>query len=78
MPQEAQPKESTRLDILQPLKETIDKDKKKRRKELLAPLDVKEFFVDGTLVINKKACKGLECKLCIKACPASAVLESWK
>lgn len=76
MPKETEPKESAPVDIFQLLRETIDKDKKKRRKDLLAPLDVKEFFVDGTVVINKRACRGLECKLCIKACPTNALY--WK
>lgn len=76
MSKETKPKESSSLDIFQLLRETTAKDKKKRRKELLAPLDVKEFFVDGTVVINKRVCKGVECKLCIKACPTNALY--WK
>src|SRR3989304_8102850 len=76
MSKETMPKESSSIDIFQLLRETTDKDKKKRRKELLAPLDVKEFFVEGIVVINKTTCKGVECRLCIKACPTNALY--WK
>ncbi len=76
MSKETKPKESLSVDIFQLLRETTDKDKKKRREELLAPLDVKEFFIDGVVIINKRTCKGVECKLCIKACPTNALY--WK
>lgn len=56
--------------------ETSEKERKKRREELLAPLGVKEFFVDGSITIDKRTCKGVECKLCIKACPTNALF--WK
>jgi ferredoxin len=47
--------------------------KKKRREELLASVGVKSFFVDGKISIDKRTCWGLECKLCIKACPTNAL-----
>ena len=53
-----------------------DKERKKRRQELLAPTGMKEFFKEGTLNINKHTCLGLQCKLCIKACPTNALY--WK
>jgi len=53
-----------------------EKEKKKRREELLALLGVKEFFVEGSITVNKRTCKGVECKLCIKACPTNALF--WK
>lgn len=64
------------VNIFQILTETAEKEKKKRREELLAPLGVKEFFVGGKISIDKRTCKGVECKLCIKACPTSALF--WK
>lgn len=64
------------LDIFKALTETAEKAKKKRRQELLASLGVKEFFVEGKVAINKRTCKGVECKLCIKACPTNALY--WK
>ncbi|MEM3153901.1 MAG: hypothetical protein QW629_04220 [Candidatus Bathyarchaeia archaeon] len=63
-------------DIFSLLVETSEKEKRKRREELLAPLGVKEYFVDGSITIDKRTCKGVECKLCIKACPTNALF--WK
>lgn len=63
-------------DIFGLLVETSEKEKRKRREELLAPLGVKEFFVSGSITIDKRTCKGVECKLCIKACPTNALF--WK
>lgn len=61
------------FDILDLLTETTKKEKKKQREELLAPLGVKEFFTEGSISINKRTCQGVECKLCIKACPTNAL-----
>lgn len=63
-------------DIFSLLVETSEREKRRRREELLAPLGVKEFFVSGTITIDKRTCKGVECKLCIKACPTNALF--WK
>jgi len=76
MPKETKPSDSSRSDIFQLLTATTEQEKKKRREGLLQPLNIREFFVDGSLTINKRICKGLECKLCIKACPTSALF--WK
>jgi ferredoxin len=73
------PKESEKtssMDIFQLLTETAEKAKRKRREELLKPLGVKEFFEEGSININKRTCQGVECKLCIKACPTNALF--WK
>ena len=64
---------SSSLDIFQLLAETTEREKKKRREELLAPLGIKEFFVEGCITINKRTCQGVECKLCIEACPTNAL-----
>lgn len=69
-------KETSSADIFQLLVETTEKEKQKRREELLAPLGITEFFVKGRITINKRICKGVECKLCIKACPTNALF--WK
>jgi len=50
--------------------------KKKRRKELLEPTGVKELFKEGNISINKYTCEGVQCKLCVKACPTNALY--WK
>jgi len=47
--------------------------KKKRRQELLEPTGVKELFKEGSININKFTCAGVQCKLCVKACPTSAL-----
>jgi ferredoxin len=49
---------------------------KRLRKKLLSSLGVKDFFVEGSIVISGKTCQGIECKLCIKACPTNALY--WK
>lgn len=76
MPKKRQPRGPPTPDIFQILMETEEKVRKKRREELLAPLGVKEFFVEGSITIDKRTCKGVECKLCIKACPTNALF--WK
>jgi NAD-dependent dihydropyrimidine dehydrogenase PreA subunit len=69
-------KGNSSADIFQLLVETTEKEKQKRREELLAPLGITEFFAKGRITINKRICKGIECKLCIKACPTNALF--WK
>lgn len=76
MPKENNLKKSTRTNMFQLLMEETEKEKKKRRNELIAPLGIKEFFTEGKITINKRTCRGLECKLCIKACPTNALY--WK
>src|SRR3990170_359680 len=51
-------------------------ERKKRRQELLASSKMKEFFEEGKIRINKWTCHGIECNLCVKACPTSALY--WK
>jgi Fe-S-cluster-containing hydrogenase component 2 len=63
-------------DIFRLLTAEKEKEKRKRKEELLAPLGIKEFFAEGSITINKRTCQGVECKLCIKACPTDALF--WK
>ncbi|MGQ9624769.1 MAG: hypothetical protein ACUVT9_05300 [Candidatus Bathycorpusculaceae bacterium] len=65
--------ENPSADIFQLLVETTEEERKKRRDELLAPLGITEFFVKGKVTIDKRICKGVECKLCIKTCPTNAL-----
>jgi ferredoxin len=76
MPKDKNSKGSAGTDIFQLLMETSEKERKKRREDMLKPLGVKDFFVDGAITINKRTCRGVECKLCIKACPTNALF--WK
>jgi ferredoxin len=70
------PQESSNVDIFDLLSDNEEKAKKKRREELLASSGVKEFFAEGSISVDKRTCWGLECKLCIKACPTNALY--WK
>jgi len=66
-------KKSSNIDIFGMLSEESEEKKKSQRKELLSSTGVKEFFVAGNISINKRTCWGIECKLCIDACPTSAL-----
>ena len=69
-------KSPSNIDMFDMLTSSGEKAKKKRREELLASTGVKEFFAEGSISVNKRTCQGLECKLCIKACPTNALY--WK
>ena len=61
------------IDIYQLLQETSEKRKEEKRTQLLKSIGVKEYFVEGSIRINKKTCEGVECKLCIEDCPTHAL-----
>jgi NAD-dependent dihydropyrimidine dehydrogenase PreA subunit len=70
------PKESaSNVDIFN-LLGAEEKENKKRREELLAACGVEDLFKEGKITINKHTCLGVQCKLCIKACPTNALY--WK
>jgi Fe-S-cluster-containing hydrogenase component 2 len=64
------------IDIYGRLLEASKRKKRKERAQLLQSIGVKEFFEEGNIKIDMKTCKGVECKLCIKACPTNALY--WK
>ena len=64
---------SSSIDIFGMLSENKEKNIKSQRKELLSSSGVKDLFKEGDISINKRTCWGLECKLCIKACPTNAL-----
>jgi len=70
------PEDSSGADIFQLLSEASEKKRKERRAQLLQPLGIKEFFEEGSISIDKRTCKGVECKLCIEICPTNALY--WK
>jgi len=51
-------------------------ERRQRRKELIEPTGVKEFFKDGKISINRFICEGVQCKACIKVCPTNALYWS--
>lgn len=53
-----------------------EKEKKKLREEILTLLGTREFFAEGSITIDRRICQGIECRLCIKACPTNAIF--WK
>jgi len=73
MPKQSKPRE---IDAFQILSKTADKTRRKQREELLASVGVKDFFVGGGISIDTKTCRGIECRLCLKACPTNALF--WK
>ncbi|KON32519.1 hypothetical protein AC477_02890 [miscellaneous Crenarchaeota group-1 archaeon SG8-32-1] len=57
-------------------KEKHEQKPKSVRDELLGPMKVKDFFKEGSIKINNRTCRGVECNLCVKACPTNALY--WK
>ena len=49
---------------------------KSRRAEFLEPMGVKDLFEEGSISIDMRNCRGIECNLCVKACPTNALY--WK
>ena len=58
----------------------VKSDKKKtqlNRQEVLRSLGIfEEYFECGEIWIDKPICRGVECKLCVKACPTKALFWS--
>jgi len=66
------PSNERNLDIFKMLYESAQK-KRKEKAKLLESLGIKEYFDEGSISVNMRTCKGVECKLCIKACPTNAL-----
>ena len=60
-------------DIFHLLREASQKRERKERTRLLQSMGINENFVEGSVRINWKTCRGVECKLCIDACPTNAL-----
>jgi NAD-dependent dihydropyrimidine dehydrogenase PreA subunit len=74
------PKNSSAVDIFDLLLDNGEKAGKPEktqentvRQELLAATKAKDLFPKGKITINKYTCVGVQCKLCIKACPTNAL-----
>jgi ferredoxin len=63
-------------DLLSEAPEKKKEEKKSRRAELLESIGVKECFKEGSIDIDMRTCRGIECNLCVKACPTNALY--WK
>ncbi len=61
------------LDMFQLLEAAAAAKQQTQRQQLLASLNVREFFVKGKIQIDQKTCRGVECKLCIDVCPTHAL-----
>lgn len=64
------------VDIYKLLLETSKRQKRAKREQLLKSVGAKEFFEEGSIKVDMKTCKGVECKFCIEVCPTSALY--WK
>ena len=49
---------------------------REERTQLLESIGVKEIFNEGEMEINRRTCRGVDCRLCIQACPTNALY--WK
>ncbi|MFQ5759035.1 MAG: 4Fe-4S binding protein, partial [Candidatus Bathyarchaeia archaeon] len=65
--------QSEDVDIFQLLEEASKKERREKKEKLLQSVGVKEFFEEGSIQINTSICDGVECKLCIEACPTNAL-----
>ncbi len=74
MPKKARKKETK--NIYELLVDASEKEREEKRAELLRSVGVKEFFKEGSIRIDMKTCKGVECKYCIEVCPTNALY--WK
>jgi len=61
------------VDIFHLLLEASKKQERVERTQLLQSIGIEENFVEGSVRINWKTCRGVECRLCIDACPTSAL-----
>jgi ferredoxin len=60
-------------DLLSDEVDKINEEKKNRRAELLESIGVEDRFEDGTIKIDMRTCRGIECNLCVKSCPTNAL-----
>jgi len=45
----------------------------RQRRKLLAAYGVADRFVEGTIAVDGRLCRGVECRLCVSACPTGAL-----
>lgn len=67
------------FDLLSEVPEEKEEKKEKpksRRTELLESMGIKDCFEEGSINIDMRTCRGIECNLCVKVCPTNALY--WK
>jgi ferredoxin len=71
--------EKKSVNIFDLLSEEAPKEEEKpksMRNELLGPIGIEDRFEEGSISIDMRTCRGIECNLCVKACPTNALY--WK
>ena len=77
MPPKDEEKKSSFFDLLEEVPDEVEEQKPKTgRAELLDSMGVKDCFEEGSISIDMRTCRGIECNLCVKACPTNALY--WK
>lgn len=76
MPKETEESSINIFDLLSDEVSEKKEEKKSRRAELLQSVGVEDRFEEGSITINMRTCRGIECNLCLKACPTNALY--WK
>ena len=73
MPKKSEEPSVNIYDLLSDEVAEIKEEKKNRRAELLESIGVDDRFEDGKINIDMRTCRGIECNLCVKACPTNAL-----
>jgi ferredoxin len=78
MPAKDKEKTSSLFDLLEDVSDEEEQTSPAtgEREELLKSMGVEDKFKEGTISINMRTCRGIECNLCVKACPTNALY--WK
>ena len=77
MPNKDGEKKSSFFDLLEDVPDEPEEQKpESERAKLLDSMGVEDRFKEGTISIDMRTCRGIECNLCVKACPTNALY--WK
>lgn len=77
MPGKDEEKKSSFFDLLEEVPDEEEEQKPaSERAQLLDSMGVEDRFKEGTINIDMRTCRGIECNLCVKACPTNALY--WK
>ena len=69
-------KTSSLFDLLEDVPDQEEQTPTSERAELLKSMGVEDRFKEGSISIDMRTCRGIECNLCVKACPTNALY--WK